>query len=86
MLRFDVDRCADSHQFPDLVHLCVGYCNTPIRPVIEDVRLAHPRILFRQTVEHNIALDCASGSLRIPRARVRNVEGLVELALGVTPI
>jgi hypothetical protein len=50
----DFDRRADVNQLPDFVHFFVRDGDATIRPVMHSVCLPHPRVLLRQSVQHNV--------------------------------
>jgi len=50
----DFDRRADVNQLPNIVHLFVRDGDATVRPVMQSVCLPHPRVLFRQSVQHNV--------------------------------
>ena len=80
---------AISHQLPDLVHLLVTDGDAAIGPVQSEESECHITGLVWQTMNHDAAAGIEPpGRSLFPvfSIGIGNVDGLVEIAVGVTPI
>src|SRR5215469_6158769 len=88
-LRVDLYRRAVLNQAPDLVDLAIGHGDAAICPVLQTMRRTDRSVAVRQSVNINVVArrDVRGCCLRfVLLIRIRDVEGLVELRVGIARI
>ncbi len=87
--RLDFDRRSDPHKFPDFVHFFICDRDTTICPVMQHMRFSHPRVFFWKSVQHDVTTWTRPkllGCRKVSCVWVRNMERLIEVAVGVSLI
>src|SRR5271155_1671940 len=85
----DLNRRSVRHRAPDLVDLVVGNSDAAVGPVLQSMSRAHISIAIGQSVNKDITPGRRAllASLRpVALTGIRNVNRLVELAVGVAKI
>ena len=83
------NRSAICYREPDLIDLVVGNCDASVGPVLQPVRRSYPAVAAGQAMNKYVSARgnaLAAGRSAILRVGIRDVNRLVETAVGIAPI